>query len=178
MNVSSVAGLRAFDLYTSYCISKAALDQFTKCAALALAAKGIRVNSVNPGMIKTPIFKAVGINKSNEDQFYEDHKNDGLVGRVGEVADTSKAIAYLASESFVNGTLLTVDGGFICGTQSNDWYLLFNSTKKNYFKLFFLVFVLVFKTGFSLKWGNEILELVMKCIWNQISVSFMIKWKR
>lgn len=48
VNVSSVAGLKAFQNIMSYCISKAALDQFTKCTALDLAPKGIRVNSINP----------------------------------------------------------------------------------------------------------------------------------
>ncbi|XP_031638573.1 uncharacterized protein LOC116350781 [Contarinia nasturtii] len=113
INVSSICGLRAFDSYMSYCISKAGLDQFTKCAALTLASKKIRVNSLNPAVIKTPIFEAIGINESNEAQFYEERKNDYLVGRVGEVSDTSSAIAYLASESFVNGILLPVDGGIM-----------------------------------------------------------------
>lgn len=49
VNVSSVAGTRAFANSLSYCISKAALDQFTRCVALELAPKQVRVNSVNPG---------------------------------------------------------------------------------------------------------------------------------
>lgn len=114
VNISSICGLRPFDIYTSYCLSKAALDQFTKCSAITLAPKGIRVNSVNPATIRTPIFESIGINKTNEDQFYEARKLDYLVGRVGEVSDTSSAIAYLASESFLNGILLPVDGGIMC----------------------------------------------------------------
>lgn len=48
VNVSSTGGLKSFRNLLSYCISKAALDQFTKCSALDLASKKIRVNSINP----------------------------------------------------------------------------------------------------------------------------------
>ena len=48
VNVSSVTGLRAFPGILAYCVSKAGLDQLTRCAALELAAKGVRVNAVNP----------------------------------------------------------------------------------------------------------------------------------
>lgn len=114
VNISSVAALRAFDIYTTYCTSKAALDQFTKCSAIVLAPKGIRVNSINPAVIRTPIFAALGVNETNEQQFYEQCKDDHLVGRVGEVSDTSAAIAYVASQSFINGILFPVDGGLLC----------------------------------------------------------------
>lgn len=61
VNVSSVAGLNPIKGVLSYCISKAALDQFTKCSALDLADRRIRVNSVNPAFVKTPIIHTVGI---------------------------------------------------------------------------------------------------------------------
>lgn len=48
VNISSVCGLRSFEGMLGYCMSKAALDQFTKCTALELIRKGVRVNSVNP----------------------------------------------------------------------------------------------------------------------------------
>src|SRR5215471_6621065 len=53
VNVSSVTGLRAFPGVLAYCVSKAGLDQLTRCAALELAPKGIRVNAVNPGVVVT-----------------------------------------------------------------------------------------------------------------------------
>lgn len=49
VNVSSITGIRVFPNSLAYCISKAALDQFTRCVALELAPKQVRVNSVNPG---------------------------------------------------------------------------------------------------------------------------------
>lgn len=65
-------------------------------------------------MTRTNIFSRIGVSDSNADQFFEAHKNDGLVGRVGTPDDISAAIAYLASESFVNGITLVVDGGLSC----------------------------------------------------------------
>lgn len=111
VNVSSDAGLKPFDDYTSYCITKAGLDQFTKCSAITLSSKGIRVNSINPATIRTPIFDTIGI---DADKYCEEDKKNYLVGRVGEVSDTSNAIAYLASETFIDGVLLPVDGGSTC----------------------------------------------------------------
>lgn len=113
INVSSIAGLKARPNRVSYAVSKAALDQFTKCCALDLAAKGIRVNSVNPGAIRTSLTETLGMSKEESNKFYERYKTRYPVGRVGEVEDTSIAIAYLASEkaSFLTGILLPVDGG-------------------------------------------------------------------
>lgn len=116
VNISSVAGLKPHGNYLSYCISKAGMNQFTKCAAMNLASKGIRVNAVNPGRIRTEIWKSVGIDPSSGS--FEERAKMSLVPRVGEVTDVSSAIAYLASESFVNGILLSVDGGQLCGSRS------------------------------------------------------------
>lgn len=124
INVSSIGGC----MFTSYCVSKAGLDQFTKCAAIGLASKGIRVNAINPATIRTPLFEVLGVDETNAEHFFEVRKREYLVGRCGEVADTSSAIAYLASESFVNGILLPIDGGFICsggGCMYNDIFKLF-----------------------------------------------------
>lgn len=114
LNVSSTAGMKAVGNLLSYCISKAALDQFTKCISLELAAKGIRVNSINPAAIRTPIYRtALGIDDEEEQAIFESYKSHYPIGRIGEVSDTSAAIAYLTSESasFITGVLLNVDGG-------------------------------------------------------------------
>ena len=62
VNVSSVNGIRSFPGVLAYNISKAGLDQFTRCVALELAPKGVRVNSVNPGVIITELQKRGGLN--------------------------------------------------------------------------------------------------------------------
>lgn len=113
VNVSSTAGLRAFPVILTYCMSKAALDQFTKCVSLELAPKGVRVNSVNPAVIKTNFHKNMGFDEEEYNLYLENCKKSHAMGRVGEVYEVAEAIAFLASDaaSFITGTLLPVDGG-------------------------------------------------------------------
>lgn len=113
VNVSSVCGNRSFPGILSYCMSKAALDQFTKCSALELAPKGIRVNSVNPGVIITPLQRRGGMSESEYAAFLKRSEESHALGRAGEVTEVAQAIAFLASSasSFTTGDLLTVDGG-------------------------------------------------------------------
>lgn len=113
VNVSSTAGVKAVPNLLSYCMSKSGLDMLTKCLALELAPKRIRVNSVNPAAIKTPLFKTMGIDNEAEQELFKAYQEKYPLGRVGEVSDTSAAIAYLASDSasFITGVLLPVDGG-------------------------------------------------------------------
>lgn len=114
LNVSSASGLRVQPNSLVYCMSKAALNQFTKSAALDLASKGIRVNAINPVNIRTPIFQTGGgLTTADAEIFLDNFKNIYPVGRVGEVDDTSYAIQFLISDSasFFTGILLSVDGG-------------------------------------------------------------------
>src|SRR6476620_2901009 len=71
VNVSSVTGLRSFPGVLAYCVSKAGLDQLTRCAALELAAQGVRVNAVNPGVVVTEIHKRGGMNVDAYEAFLE-----------------------------------------------------------------------------------------------------------
>ena len=90
VNVSSVTGLRAFPGVLAYCVSKAALDQLTRCASLELAAKGVRVNAVNPGVVVTEIHKRGGMNDEAYAAFLEHSKTTHPLGRTGrpeEIAD-------------------------------------------------------------------------------------------
>lgn len=94
------------------------VDQFTKCCALDLAPKGIRVNAINPGIIRTPIHKSF----ENVQKSIEYCKELYPIGRIGEVSDTSAAIAFSASDqtaSLITGILLPVDGGFIATGPQN-----------------------------------------------------------
>lgn len=123
VNVSSVTALTVMPNLISYSMAKAALNQFTKCAAVDLASKGIRVNSVNPAVIKTPLFEAAfGMTKDQADQFCDDYGKTYLVGRYGEVEDTSYAKAYIANDkaSFLTGIILPVDGGCLTGCRQVD----------------------------------------------------------
>lgn len=113
VNVSSVNGIRAFPGVLAYCMSKAAVDQFTRCAALDLAPKQVRVNCVNPGVTVTNLHKRSGMQDEQYQQFLERSKETHALGRAGNPEEVAKAIVYLASEdaSFITGISLPVDGG-------------------------------------------------------------------
>ena len=113
VNVSSVNGIRSFPGVLAYNISKAGLDQFTRCVALELAPKGVRVNSVNPGVIITELQKRGGLNDEAYSNFLERSKQTHALGRPGNVDEVAEAISFLASDnaSFTTGCNLPVDGG-------------------------------------------------------------------
>ena len=117
VNVSSIAGTRSFSGHLAYSLSKAALDQLTRCTALELASKGMRVNSVNPGIVMTEMihdfFKQSAMSEDESAEHIERAKTTHPLGRVGEVEDVAHAIAFLASDnaSFITGEHLHVDGG-------------------------------------------------------------------
>ena len=71
----------------AYNVSKAALDQFTRCVALELAAKQIRVNSVNPGVIVTELQKRGGLDTERYEKFLEHSKTTHALGRPGEAGE-------------------------------------------------------------------------------------------
>jgi NAD(P)-dependent dehydrogenase (short-subunit alcohol dehydrogenase family) len=113
VNISSVTGLRAFPGVLAYCVSKAGLDQLTRCAALELAPKGIRVNAVNPGVVVTEIHKRGGMNDDKYDAFLEHSKQTHPLGRVGKATEVADLVLYLASEkaSWITGVTYSIDGG-------------------------------------------------------------------
>jgi NAD(P)-dependent dehydrogenase (short-subunit alcohol dehydrogenase family) len=113
VNVSSVTGLRAFPGVLAYCVSKAALDQLTRCAALELAAKGVRVNAVNPGVVITEIHKRGGMSEDDYAAFLEHSKQTHPLGRVGQPSEIAELVLFLASEraSWITGATYSIDGG-------------------------------------------------------------------
>ena len=113
VNVSSVAGTRAFPGIFSYCLSKAAIDQATRCAALELAARQIRVNAVNPGVIVTELHRRGGMADEAYRAFLEKAKSTHPIGRPGEPEEVAEAIWFLGTpaSSFITGVTLAVDGG-------------------------------------------------------------------
>lgn len=95
---------------SSYAAAKAGVEVFTKNAALELADRGIRVNAVLPGLVRTPLTRAYFDGGSIE----QDFRSRILAGRPAEPAELAATCAYLASDdaSYVNGTSLVVDGGW------------------------------------------------------------------
>jgi NAD(P)-dependent dehydrogenase (short-subunit alcohol dehydrogenase family) len=113
VNVSSVTGLRAFPGVLAYCVSKAALDQLTRCAALELAAKGVRVNAVNPGVVITEIHRRGGMSEDDYAAFLERSKQTHPLGRVGKASEIAELVLFLASDraSWITGATYSIDGG-------------------------------------------------------------------
>lgn len=113
VNVSSVNGLRAFSGVLAYCVSKAGVDQLTRCAALELAPKGVRVNAVNPGVVRTELHRTSGMSEEAYAAFLERSKGTHPLGRVGEAGEVAELILYLASEraAWITGATYSIDGG-------------------------------------------------------------------
>ena len=109
INISSVLGTRPIGTLTTYCASKAGLNQLTATMALELARSGVRVNAIAPGYIETPM---------NSD-FFKTGPGQSLINsvpqrRLGQLEDLDGTIPLLASDAskFITGTVITVDGGF------------------------------------------------------------------
>jgi len=113
VNISSVTGLRAFPGVLAYCVSKAALDQLTRCASLELAAKGVRVNAVNPGVVVTQIHKRGGMSEEAYTAFLEHSKTTHPLGRTGRPEEIASLVLFLASDdaSWITGATYSIDGG-------------------------------------------------------------------
>ncbi len=113
VNVSSVTGLRSFPGVLAYCVSKSAIDQLTRCAALELAAKGVRVNAVNPGVVISNLHRRGGMNEESYSKFLEHSKGTHPIGRPGEPHEIADLIFFLASPNaaWITGETVSIDGG-------------------------------------------------------------------
>jgi NAD(P)-dependent dehydrogenase (short-subunit alcohol dehydrogenase family) len=113
VNVSSVAGPRAFPGLASYCVSKAAIDQLTRCAALDLAPRGVRVNAVNPGVVVTNLHRRGGMDETKYAAFLEHSATTHPLGRPGTPEEIANLIAFLASPAagWMTGDTVGIDGG-------------------------------------------------------------------
>jgi NAD(P)-dependent dehydrogenase (short-subunit alcohol dehydrogenase family) len=113
VNVSSVTGLRAFPGVLAYCVSKAAVDQLTRCAALDLAAKGVRVNAVNPGVVISNLHRRGGMNEESYAAFLTRSRETHPLGRVGSPDEIAELCFFLASPGagWITGETISIDGG-------------------------------------------------------------------
>jgi NAD(P)-dependent dehydrogenase (short-subunit alcohol dehydrogenase family) len=113
VNVSSVTGIRAFPGVLTYCVSKAGVEQLTRCAALELAPKGVRVNAVDPGVVVSNLHRRGGMGEEKYQAFLEHSKTTHPLGRVGQPEDVANIIVFLASDQagWITGASVSVDGG-------------------------------------------------------------------
>lgn len=116
---SSVINLSSINAYTGmpnsavYASTKAALNSITRTAAYELAAQGIRVNSVNPGPVDTPIFTKTGLPQEAMDEFGGAMAQRIPVKRFGEAKEIAKLVSFLASDdaAYITGAEYNIDGG-------------------------------------------------------------------
>ncbi|MFO7854970.1 MAG: glucose 1-dehydrogenase [Paracoccaceae bacterium] len=115
VNLSSIYGIIGAPDIPPYHASKGAVREMTKVDALLYAADGIRVNSVHPGFIWTPLVEAMAeASEEGKDAFRKELDALHPLGHVGEPDDIAAGIAYLASDDakFLTGSELVIDGGY------------------------------------------------------------------
>ncbi|HEX8821119.1 MAG TPA: glucose 1-dehydrogenase [Archangium sp.] len=120
VNVSSVSGLVGSPSTSAYSASKGGVRMLSKAVAVECAADGIRVNSVFPGGVRTPIWETADWWDGFVEQMGSEHEAwkrleaASPLGRMGEPDDIAEAILYLASDAsrYVTGSELVVDGGY------------------------------------------------------------------
>ncbi len=118
--VSSASGLRAAGGASAYCSSKAAVTHFARAVALECAADGIRVNTVVPAGVVTPMWEEMpffdGLREEHGgvEGAYEALAKDTPLGRFAEPEEVAAGILFLTSDeaTYVTGTALVIDGGF------------------------------------------------------------------
>jgi NAD(P)-dependent dehydrogenase (short-subunit alcohol dehydrogenase family) len=110
---ASVGGSKAYEGFSVYGATKAAIRSFTRSWTVDLKHRKIRVNAVSPGPIATPIFSRIGLSEEQVGQFKTDIENAVPLGRMGNPEEVAKAVAFLASDdsSYITGIELFVDGG-------------------------------------------------------------------
>jgi 3alpha(or 20beta)-hydroxysteroid dehydrogenase len=108
INTSSGVALRGYATMFAYSATKWAIRGMTRCAAIEYAPLKIRVNTILPGLIDTPMFR--NANSESQQDFF---KSIIPSGHVGQPTDVAELAAFLASDaaSYINGAEITVDGG-------------------------------------------------------------------
>lgn len=121
VNVSSVSGLRYIGKpQVAYSTTKAAILSFTRTTAVIYASKGVRLNTVVPGLINTPLVKMLADKYAGGD--YEGYckvRDDQVpMGKMGTAWDVANAALFLASDeaAYITGTEIVVDGGLVQST--------------------------------------------------------------
>ncbi|WP_240939330.1 SDR family NAD(P)-dependent oxidoreductase [Diaphorobacter sp. HDW4A] len=122
VNVASVAGLRYIGKpQVAYAAAKAGLLHFTHTTAVIHAPEGIRLNSVVPGLMHTPLLEGLAAKyaKGDTEGFINTRNNQVPMKHMGTGWDTAHAALFLASDEsrYVTGTEIVVDGGLVAATR-------------------------------------------------------------
>jgi NAD(P)-dependent dehydrogenase (short-subunit alcohol dehydrogenase family) len=119
INVTSAAARMALPNYTAYAATKAAVDSLTRSAAVALAAKGIRVNSISPGMMDTPLQQETeaifcALDGRSDLEAYKAERTARIpLGRRSDPEEMAQAVVWLALDApdYMTAERLNVSGG-------------------------------------------------------------------
>jgi NAD(P)-dependent dehydrogenase (short-subunit alcohol dehydrogenase family) len=118
INVTSIHGTQAEPAMSSYGSAKAAVNQFTRCLAVDLAPHDIRVNSVAPGFVDTPMSVVDGVSELDTEGFKKIYVEGRRIplARASQPSEIAGSILFLASDdsSYVTGHVLVADGGLTC----------------------------------------------------------------
>lgn len=119
VNISSVSGMRPVWGALPYAVTKAGMDQFTRCTAQELAPLGIRVNAVSPGALKSEFnirFGDIFTKQSQLETYFEVAGRSIPIGYMGDWTNVVPTIIFLASDKieFTTGAVIAVDGGYVC----------------------------------------------------------------
>ena len=114
INLSSILGKVGLPGASAYCASKGGVLMLTKSVALELAPLGVRVNSVHPGFIETPMVVNAFRRSENENEMRDTIISRHAMARLGVPREIADAIVFLASDesSFMTGSEMVVDGGY------------------------------------------------------------------
>lgn len=121
INISSISSTVVTDVLHAYGSSKAALDYFTKCVALELASKGVRVNAINPGPVKTDIIKNMMVNEDQEQLIWDAMKELTALNKISDPEEIADLALYLASDKArsITGTTCVIDNGNVLQRKKN-----------------------------------------------------------
>jgi NAD(P)-dependent dehydrogenase (short-subunit alcohol dehydrogenase family) len=117
VNVSAAAAQRASNSMYFYSMTKAALDQYTRSAALLYACKGIRINSVSPGITESSFVSRHSALKAIAERAGKAFVSIVPLGRRAKAREIADAILFVASDraSYITATIVPVDGGILAG---------------------------------------------------------------
>jgi NAD(P)-dependent dehydrogenase (short-subunit alcohol dehydrogenase family) len=115
VNIASGAGLQPRRDRSAYCASKGGLVLFTKSIAMDLAADGVRVNAVCPGIVDTPLSQGNIAKHADRDAAIERYVSRNLMRRFGSAEEVADAVLFLSCDesSFITGSALSIDGGSV-----------------------------------------------------------------
>ena len=133
ITISSMTTSGPFIDATAYTVAKGAVDTFTKCAALELAQYNIRVNCIQPGVVKTEYGVNMGFPEKNATEFVESSAKYTPLQRYGTCHDITELILFLSDNnksSWITGQIIKCDGGRSCVDIGSGYPILFKKTTK------------------------------------------------